>query len=285
MNKPNWSAQSIIDASPYEQLDKERWYATDLGGCLGGAYFRRKGAIPSNPPDARSLRIMRMGKKIEELVVDDFENHFKDNPEILLLETQGYMYDEALNASARYDILIVPRNLTPLVYEVKSVNSKAFWWMAKEGWKVKPEHEMQIQWYLHKLKSTYPDIEGRVLYVSRDDLVIQELSVEYDSTITKQSIDKFTLLDQCWKDQTPPPVEPAVVFNESGKKWQVNYKAKYCSHHSLCLDDVQWLEKAEKRVAGLNSGEINPNELPTTEPASPVKKNTNHKSKSKSRKV
>ncbi|MEK6883779.1 MAG: hypothetical protein AABY22_29390, partial [Nanoarchaeota archaeon] len=242
-----------VDSAPNEQWDKERWYATDLGGCLGGAYFRRKGETPSNPPDARSLRIMRMGKKIEEMVVEDFQNYFKDKPEILLLDTQGYLLDEELSASARYDLLIVHRNLPPLVYEIKSVNSKAFWWMAKEGFKIKPEHELQIQWYLKKLIEKYPDIEGRVLYVSRDDLVIQELNTSYNPEIAKQSEEKFRLLNECWRNQTLPPVEPAVVFNDANRKWQVNYKARYCSHHSLCLGNVNWGKEAELKVAELNS--------------------------------
>ena len=118
-NKETWSIQSIVDSSPYEQWDKERWYATDLGGCLGGAYFKRLGEPPSNPPDSRSLRIMRMGKKIEDLVIEDIERHLSEDPNILFLDKQGYMFDEGLNASGKYDLLVVARSFPTLLYEIK----------------------------------------------------------------------------------------------------------------------------------------------------------------------
>lgn len=255
-NTPTWSPQSIVDAAPHEQWDKNRWYATDLGGCMGGAYFKRKGVESTNPPDARSRRIMRMGKMMEDLIVQDIQKALGGDPDILLIDTQQRLEDLEHNASGRLDLLIISRSNPPILYEVKSVNSKAFWWMAKRDWQPNESHVLQINFYLKHLLPKYPDMLARIMYVSRDDLTIQEVPVMYDEEMSKRSDAKFKLLEKCFQEGVIPPVEPAVVWNEEGRKWGVNWKAKFCSHHALCMNDVEWEAKAEQCVAMLNAGEI-----------------------------
>ena len=316
-SKSTWSVMEIVDSIPNEQWKKERWYATDLGRCLGGVYYSRLGKAPTNPPDARGLRVIRMGKQMEKLLVDDIFNtlskpvpaasiakpgyvlarlkavfwnkesfeevkeilydkektviakfyesieYFVEGlkkvffkgyviPEIEMMSTQEYIRDEKLDVGMRIDLLITSKVIPTLIYEIKSVNSKAFWWMAKEGWKPKEEHALQVHLYLHYLRKKYPNAEARLLYVSRDDLTVQELTIEYDEVIAKKAEEKFRLLSKCWKEKKVPPVEPAIVLNPQTNKYQVNWKAKYCSHHGLCLKDLNWEKKAEDEVAKLN---------------------------------
>jgi hypothetical protein len=101
------------------------------------------------------------------------------------------------------------------------------------------------------LKDEIPGIQARVLYVARDDMSTQECDIVYDEAHAKSQVEKFKLLNDCWKEQKVPPVEPAIV-QEYGK-WGVNFKAKYCSHHALCMNDPDWLAKAEAQCLELNT--------------------------------
>lgn len=177
------------------------------------------------------------------------------DPDILSIETQRYIRDEKLDVGLRIDLLIIckPGTKPSIIYEIKSMNSKAFWWMAKgpNGFQPKEDHVKQAHLYLYELREEIPGIEARVLYVARDDMITQECDVLYDESHAQSQVQKFELLNQCWKDKVLPPVEPAITFE--GGKYGVNWKAKYCSHHGLCMGDMDWLAKAEAEVAELNA--------------------------------
>lgn len=310
-----WSPFKQIDSKEPEAWKKERWYAGDINGCMGGPYFTRLGKAPTNPPDSRSMRIMRMGKQMELLLVNDIKRHYLKpydlkklfspgylfsklkevfwndetfekikkfwydeektllekfqigldifeegwekvcfngyiDPDIINIETQRYIRDEELEIGMRIDLLIICKKKPSIIYEIKSINSKAFWWMEKEGTIVKEEHKNQCHLYLDYLIKEIPNVQAKVLYISRDDMTTKEAQIFYDKDLAKLSKNKFKLLNEYWKKKEVPPVEPAII-QENGK-YSVNWKAKYCSHHGLCMKDLNWEKKAEKEVAELN---------------------------------
>ena len=316
--KEIWSPFKLIDTVPPKSWIKERWYSGDVNGCMGGAYFTRLGKAPTNPPDARSQRIMRMGKQMELLLVNDIKRHYMKpvnpeklyspgylfeglkrefwnegmfekikelwyddsidfldkfqraieiftlglenicydgytDPDIINIETQRYIRDEKLEIGMRIDLLIICKKKPSIIYEIKTINSKAFWWMSKgpKGFQPKEDHVKQAHLYLHYLKDEFPNILTRLLYVSRDDMTTQEAAVEYDKALAKMTIQKFELLNECWAKKEMPPVEPAIQLEDG--KYGVNWKAKYCSHHGLCMGDLNWEKKAEREVAKLNA--------------------------------
>lgn len=318
-----WSPFKEIEAVAPEDWKKERWYATDLDRCLGGVYYTRLGKKPTNPPDARSMRIMRMGKQMEKLLVDDIKRHylkpmpakkllgmlfpklkevfwkeemkekvkkfwndpeltilqkfekglevFEDgwqqvlfngytDPDIEMIETQHYIRDEKLDIGMRLDLLfrMKPGTKPSLIYEIKSMNSKGFWWMKKKTGKFegKEEHINQAHLYLDYLVKEIPDIQARLLYVSRDDMMTEEVIVEYNKAKAKVAKDKLKLLNSCWQTKTVPPIESSIVYEDG--KYKVNWKAKYCSHHALCTGDTKWEQHAENEVAELNIGVVKP---------------------------
>lgn len=318
-NQISWSPFKSIDAAPQKPWKKNRWYSGDVNGCMGGAYFSRLGLPPTNPADARGMRIMRMGKLMEQNLVNDIKrNYLKEipiskllkpnylfpkmkkifwnkemfakikefwydkeldvigkflrglelfegawekvcfngytDPDIEFIDTQYYIRDEKLDVGLRIDLLIIckPNTKPSIIYEIKSVNSRAFWWMAKspKGFQPKPDHVKQAHLYLYELRDKYPGIEARVLYVARDDMSTQECDILYDEAHAQSQVEKFGVLNECWKNKVVPPVEPAIT-QEYGK-YIVNWKAKYCSHHALCMNDPDWLKKAEAEVLELN---------------------------------
>lgn len=319
MNKTeNWSAFDEMKTTEPEPWKKERWYSGDVNGCMGGAYFSRLGKKPTNPPQERNMRIMKMGKQMELLLVNEIldyyqkpvEKHFVKQvgyifnrlklycwnqevfekareindsdapvldkfhqyleyieylfrkvffegyrfPWIDRIETQHYIRDDVLEIGMRLDLLIIciPNTRPSLIYEIKSINSKAFWWMSKspKGFQPKEDHVKQAHLYLDYKRKVIPDIQARVLYISRDDMTIKECNILYDEKDALSQVEKFKYLGECWRKKIIPEVEPAIVFEDG--KYGVNWKAQYCSHHGLCMKDLLWEKKAEIEVARLN---------------------------------
>lgn len=65
----------IIDnaiAAEQEKKEKDRqegkWSPHLFGKCFRAQFWNRKGEIKSNPPDARALRIFKVGKMFEDFV-------------------------------------------------------------------------------------------------------------------------------------------------------------------------------------------------------------------------
>lgn len=117
-----------------------------------------------------------------------------------------------------------PNGLKPLIYEIKSVNSLLFW--AKKDYlqEAYPHHQLQLLTYL---KATEMD-EGRVLYISKDDLTLAEFPV-YANDVKLNEIwnkdvkemSKFILTNQ-----EPPKPDP-IVFDERKKITFQHNKKKY----------------------------------------------------------
>ena len=123
--------------------------------------------------------------------------------------------------------------------------------MAEEGWKPKEGHLYQIMFYLWKLQDKYPGIEGRILYVSRDDLTIHEIPVKYDKGTMDFVLRSIDVLNESIKNKKAPVTIPDIVLDAKGK-WRINWQAKFCSHHALCMNDVQWEQKAEEKIKEKN---------------------------------
>jgi hypothetical protein len=272
----NWSAQDLVDSSfTFDPYDKDKWYVTDGGKCLGGAYFARKGLKPTNPPDARAFRTMKLGELVEQVIVEQMERGLfplMEKGEVDDIITQDYLLDDKLHVGGRSDILVISKKYLPLLYEVKSIHSKGFWWLAKSNNKPHDHYVAQINWYLKRYREIYPGIQARLLYVSRDDMSVLEIPVEYNEEIANISEDKFRSLNEAWEKDILPPVEPPVVFNQDRGKYDVNFKAKWCWYHDKCLNDKDWLKKAEEEVIKLN------NENGTVSTTKGTKRNTNRKS-------
>jgi len=191
------------------------WHISGLGGCLRGQYFSRLGTAPDYSIDDRTLRVFDMGNKIEDWLVDLISTQ-KD---IVDIQTQIRVEDKKLGISGRIDILATFRE--KMVYEIKSKNSRSFWYMIKKG--PQREHEYQLWCYLYLL-----NIErGKLVYVSKDDLAIMEFEVKLDNEEIKNEVFKIIkLLNKAWKAK-----DVCLLPLPDKNSWQ----AKYCNFHKKCL--------------------------------------------------
>lgn len=231
--------QELIDQSIRDERDEKgehlqrHWYISRLGSCPTGQYLERLGSEPDEPFDARTLRVFHCGRVFEDWIVGLLQKQTNAS-----LETQVPVEDNTLDVSGYADIKLT-ENGTAMVYEVKSKHSRAFWYMVedhklrdgsiKKAEGANRQHEIQLWMYLKLLDIA----EGRLVYVSKDDLTIAEYPVfRDDAVLEKEVMDTLTMLNKAWVEKTPPPpiTDPA------------DWRYKYCSYHNQCMQYARPME-------------------------------------------
>ena len=198
-----------------EHKEQTSWYISQLGTCMRGQYLQRIGKKPDSELDARTLRVFDMGNKIEDWVVELVRQN-----EEYKMETQVHVVSEDLGISGYID-LVLEKDGEKVVYEIKSKQSRAFWYMDKEG-KANHHHEIQLFCYLYL--TGIP--EGGIIYVSKDDMTIREYVVSLRSEELRSEMMKIIeTLNKAWKTKNPK-----LLPLPDDKDWT----AKYCSFHSQC---------------------------------------------------
>jgi len=216
MNKVN--IQKIISdhiESEREEKDITNWYASGLGSCLTGRYLERMGVEPDEDFDERTLRVFSVGRMFEDWLISKIGAGHK-------VETQVRVESKEHHISGKVDLI-----LNDVVFEVKSKHSKAFWWMTKQG-DAQIQHKMQLWVYLWLLKKE----KGRIVYISKDDLAIQEYWVmRDDKELEEMVMNELNILNEAWEQKLPPrPVDDP-------KHWH----NKYCRFHKQCIAQEQYL--------------------------------------------
>lgn len=227
MEDNNFSIQGLIDEhvmkEQSERVEKKMtsWHASGLGSCMTGRYLARKGEILNEPYDPRTLRVFKIGKKLEDWFIE-LLNERTD----IETKMQGRVEWKEMDLTGYYD-LYVKKGDKELIYELKTRNSRAFWWMIKKGEGPNIQHVKQLWTYLNFYKVN----EGRLLYIEKDTLTTAEFPVFLNNEqIRKEVIDELTLLNSAWKAQLPP--EPV----RDPKDWRY----KYCSFHLHCLKQPEY---------------------------------------------
>ena len=229
MNEDNFSLQSIIDAAlvePREPREIKSWHASGFGSCPTGRYLERMGVPADEEFDERTLRIFSAGKKFEDWVL---ELGTKQLPEGCVVEEQVRIENPNLGVTGYADAVVTLPTGKKLVYEIKSKNSNAFHWMRKRGESAMRQHEMQIWLYLETLEIE----EGRILYISKDDLCMQEAVVMRSDVKLRSEVEaEATLLMRALVEKLPPPppTDPT------------DWRCKYCRWHKQCVAQEKYLE-------------------------------------------
>lgn len=236
----SFSVQKVIDevlrAKQAARVPKTQnsWHCSSIGSCMTGNYLARKG-VKSDAElegkekfDERTLRVFDMGSKIEDWIV----NLIKENPDYEAV-SQGRVEDTKLGYSGYYDLKIKNKKTgEEIMFEVKSKNSKAFWWMIKKGQGANSQHKRQLWLYLHH--TGLP--KGHIVYASKDDSAIEEFIVlRDDEKLAKSVLGELAILQEAWEKQIAPPPAPE-------DSWQ----AKFCAYHKQCVNQPEYLNKEHK---------------------------------------
>jgi len=202
--------QAVINEAlkPQERKPSGLISPSSLGQCFRRQYWARKGEMPSNPIDDRAIRVFKCGNLFEKFVVD---NLLKVNPE---LKTQVEITKDDIHGYA--DIVTADE-----VIDIKSQNSKKFWYVAQE---IKAGKKVEDIFYNNWMQvMTYAWVLGKekagLVFVSKDDLCIEQYTLPLDE-YWKNEIDmELTKIRYYWDSKTLPPVSPRLYWKEKEQKF------------------------------------------------------------------
>lgn len=219
--------QKIIDGVLHQEQESRKdrvpsgkWNPSLFGSCKRRQFFKRKNESVSNPTDERGLRVLKVGTMFHDFIQEKFSDFAKENDFEILIE-------EKVETD---DVLGFADIVTPFeVVELKTQHSRAFWWMSKSDKPIteqKREHFLQACFYALMLEKKYI----RLVYISKDDLCINEYRVELDDKhiiYLEQEIEK---MDEYWVFDILPPAIPILYKDKDG----VSKECQYCMWRDKC---------------------------------------------------
>jgi len=224
--------QSALDSSLRAENESEEggaptcWRASGLGSSLTGRYLARFDKAEGDPFDERTLRVFAMGWMIEDFVMDRVEKTVK-------VERQASFFDKKHDFSGHCDGLTDTE-----VLELKSCHSRDFWNIGNK-YPPKLQHRLQLWAYLHWFKRE----EGRLVYISKDDMSIKEFHVAHSDEVLKSIVMKeLAILNEAKRKKLPPP---PMRFDEDGKLVELkktDWQYKYSPYADLIFSQKEYLD-------------------------------------------
>lgn len=281
--------RSIENARSLVEHDPGYWWPSQIGFCDRSAVLQHAG-VEAMPMDSLSLRRFYLGEAIHTALQ-------KANP-YAVVGHELRVRNEEYKVSGRLDSLSYAEDNILEVQEYKSINSRAFSYqdLPKEAhvdqlsvylmwpatcpakWHNKEEQgtllEMDLGCELcsgsaHEPAGKLPlPKRGRLIYISKDDLRVEEFLV----TLTKEREDrvksKFLHLEELYqqylKDGTLPPPLPLVEKTVKGTtKLEMAWQTRYCSYAGTgrCCADV----KEEEHEPNHQRHDSSPGQVPQGE--------------------
>ena len=289
MNKVanDWSIENIWNnllTNERQQEPRDYIRASELGKSFLDRYLAMKGVPRDNPYPARLLRVFDAGNIFElEVMVRIFKllGIFIDTYREIYIKRGNYLpvighhdprvggkinYNQALaninsdsvapwlklRATALLESIIrdYPHGMRVLTTEIKTVNSRAFWAKKNQDdetgfFKGYPWHKLQLWTYLQT-----GDNDGRIFYISKDDLTIKEQNVAKDDkeieAAWKKDVGRMTYY---YRKNIEPPPEKNIIFDENKGEYVLNWKVGW-SPYLKRLTGFSVVDDWEKKYYG-----------------------------------
>jgi hypothetical protein len=180
----------------------------------------------------------KVHKYFEKLREKGFEFPFLDKVERISLTTIDYL-------SKKYP----DGNLFPKIYEVKSLNSLAFWRndeMISEPYK---HHVRQLTWY--QLFNEQNVINGSFLYIDRDTMSISEIPNIIRKEVVNEMFEWLEKMTYYYRNKIEPPKPEIIIWDIRDKKYTINWEILRSDYRDKLLEGVD-LDKVEKEVIKKN---------------------------------
>lgn len=187
-----------------------------FGRCFRAQRYNQQNIIPSNPIDVRTLRIFAVGD-----LFHDFAQQFLPAHQVEV----EVVYPGLLRGFA--DIVT-----EDAVYDIKSQHSQAFWYMQKTDYDIATERKpniLQVMCYAMLLKKP----EGRLVFISKDDLCMEEYSFITAQWMPLVEEELNTLAEINRTVPLPEPIPRA--YGKDKKTGNPNECHKYCPWRDMCF--------------------------------------------------
>ena len=255
--KDNWSVVGVWnDQLTFGKKDRklkprERVWASEIGKDLYERYLKMTAVPPDIGYNDRTLRKFAAGdfferiigfvlisagllkadnkwynipetdKHLEVSVKPDFIAGGKPNWDRVREDLRNNPFFEIMPVLQKISEALVnqlaekhPNGLKDIVYEIKSINSMVFW--AKKDYLLEayPHHQMQL---FTGMKATGIP-EGRLLYISKDDLTTEEFIVNLNDPKLIERYEKdLDAITYAIRNKIPPKKPDDIIFDEKKK--------------------------------------------------------------------
>lgn len=216
------SVQGMVDAVIAEEQEARKgrqrsgkWSPSSFGKCFRAQFFNRKNVAPSNPLDPRKLRVFKAGDLFHDFVKNAIAKANNIQEEVRCESEDVLGFADMVGDAC--------------VWDIKSQHSGAFHYMSKSediGEDKKP-NVLQVLWYAQHLGKK----EGRLVFVSKDDLCIQEYGFFLEGKWAEELSQELTRLREFWKTDTLPEALPKAYVN---KKTGKSKECEYCGWKDYC---------------------------------------------------
>jgi len=197
----------IAEKNANSQRENNKFRVSDAGRCRLMRFWKRQGKPVSNDFDERTLRVFEVGNVFHIWLQD-------------LLQEKGLLVEREFEVEDAHRIghidALVKNGNGLILYDFKTVNSKKFSYIKKEG---DIHYAFQVASYAMMLP--FGVSEAAIVYISKDDLRIAEMPVDLDGIKSKVT-DDWTILIQAWENQVEPTPNP------------MSWECKYCNYQSSC---------------------------------------------------
>jgi len=259
MYEGNWNLKDLLGelmgaSAEREPAPRAEIWASDLGKPYVDRWLQMKGVPYSNPPSGQELVTFFLGKQIESGIGEMLtrcglafhsQERVAQQPEGCLpvvgrpdLVVPVGAWDQMLAAveqelpqsarpATRQTLLALlrrwqarcPEGMTPLIFEVKSLNSLAFKYHRGNGGlsNAYPHHRLQLYTYLRGLKLA----EGHLLYIARDTGWIEEVVIRPNEELEAEWLRDIETISRYYREDERPPLEPREVDGKAN--WRVTY--------------------------------------------------------------
>lgn len=203
----------IIDNHLLE-LSKERrdygnyWSASSAGYCMRKNIFERLG-VPhvETEDDARKQRVFTAGH-----IFHSWIQELTQKAGASVAQELELIDDELMVKGHIDDLVKVGDNY--ILYDYKTVNSQSFKYKKD---KMSHYHKMQLGTYLYMLRKSGKHFsEARILNISKDDLRMAEVELQWTQQLGKEIHNYWSTINGYWKKKTMPACTCA--------KYEINQK-------------------------------------------------------------
>ena len=135
-----------------------------------------------------------------------------------------------------------PNGLQDKIYEVKSIQSAAFWRHDQPISRPYEKHNYQLSNYI---KHNFEKVDiGSFLYVDRDTMSLSEIPIyQVDERIIKKSYEWLEQMTYYYRNDIEPPKPEFIIWDEETGKWTFNV-------------EVSWSEYKDKLLNGVSESQI-----------------------------
>lgn len=153
-----------------------------------------------------------------------------------------------------------PNGMRVLTTEIKTVHSGSFWSPYNQDPNTKffkgyDHHRLQLWTYL--FADNHP--EGRLFYISKDDLTLMEDSVFLDDqSLRDKWFEDVEGMTRVWNEGKEPDPEPFIVYNKERSVWEPNWLIKRSNYFTYItgFQDVEaWERSLADELKEKNSGQ------------------------------